>query len=193
MNIAELEDAISKTKTPATKAVLEAELQKLKLQGQANQGDDVAKMLVALKETIDTAKRNGNAGSGVSKAEVEDMLKEVLNKNKIRLEDLDDTLRSSLTKSMRVGLNLTTSTYSGPAGVVPQSIYELPIFQKILSDAAAQNNVYLFGSAGSGKSFISEQIAKFLDYEFILLPCNQFTSPLEVLGGQTIDGYQFAG
>ena len=33
-------------------------------------------------------------------------------------------------------------------------------------------------------------MARFLDWELIEVSCNQFTSPLELIGGQTIDGYQ---
>jgi cobaltochelatase CobS len=65
-----------------------------------------------------------------------------------------------------------------------------PLTQMILTDLMARNNVYLYGGAGTGKTFMAEQIAKMLGWESITLNCNQFTSPLDILGGQTIDGYQ---
>jgi hypothetical protein len=39
-------------------------------------------------------------------------------------------------------------------------------------------------------TFISKEVAGLLDYHVITMNCNQFTSPLDILGGQTITGYQ---
>ena len=64
------------------------------------------------------------------------------------------------------------------------------IFEVILSDAEAGNNVYLYGGAGTGKTYISGQIADALNYKLITLNCNQFTGELQIVGGQTIEGYQ---
>jgi cobaltochelatase CobS len=50
--------------------------------------------------------------------------------------------------------------------------------------------VYLFGGAGTGKTYVTEQLADFLGYKYYEVNCNQFTSPLDLIGGQTIDGYQ---
>jgi cobaltochelatase CobS len=68
--------------------------------------------------------------------------------------------------------------------------FEDPLFQKLLSDFLARNNVYLFGGAGTGKTYIANEVAKFLGYRYIEVNCNQFTSPLDIVGGQTIEGYQ---
>jgi cobaltochelatase CobS len=68
--------------------------------------------------------------------------------------------------------------------------FERPLMQKIVSDMLARNNVYLYGGAGTGKTFIAGQLADILGYQLITVNCNQFTSSLDLLGGQTIDGYQ---
>lgn len=190
--IQELESQLATAKNQVVKDKLNAEIQKLKLQESASGGDDVAKMMLVLKDVLELSKRNVPKGvGGLDKAEVEALLKEALFKNKIRVEDLSDELRSYLTANMKVALSLTTNQFSGvSSGVVSKNTYEMPLFQKILSDAVSMNNIYLFGGAGTGKTFIAEELATFLGYEFILLPCNQYTSPLEILGGQTIDGYQ---
>ena len=39
-------------------------------------------------------------------------------------------------------------------------------------------------------TFIAGEIAKKVNYKLITLNCNQFTSPLDIVGGQTIDGYK---
>jgi cobaltochelatase CobS len=68
--------------------------------------------------------------------------------------------------------------------------YKRPIIQKMLSDVLARNNVYLYGGAGTGKTFSANTIKKILGWNLITVNCNQFTSALELIGGQTIDGYQ---
>jgi cobaltochelatase CobS len=50
--------------------------------------------------------------------------------------------------------------------------------------------VYLYGPAGTGKTYIAKEVAEAVGYATITINCNQFTAPLEIIGGQTIDGYQ---
>lgn len=64
------------------------------------------------------------------------------------------------------------------------------LYWVVICDALAGNNVYLYGSAGTGKSYMAKQIASHFQYKLITINCNQFTSPLEIIGGQTIEGYQ---
>jgi cobaltochelatase CobS len=65
-----------------------------------------------------------------------------------------------------------------------------PLTQLILSDVVAKNNVYLYGGAGTGKTYTAGEIAGLLGWKLVEVNCNQFTSPLDLLGGQTISGYQ---
>ena len=46
------------------------------------------------------------------------------------------------------------------------------------------------GPAGTGKTYFAEQLGKLLGWAVITLNCNQYTSPLDILGGQTTEGYQ---
>ena len=53
----------------------------------------------------------------------------------------------------------------------------------------------MYGAAGTGKSFRAGQIQDILQsegssWDLIEVNCNQFTSPLDLIGGQTIEGYQ---
>jgi len=196
----ELNKVISTTGNPEIKAMAEAELQKLDLIDKAAQGDDLSVALLALKDVIDAYKQQtqpvAGGGAGVSKEEIEKLLEEALAgrdmlKGKVTLDDLDPELRAKLTSQVKVELSLQTPTSlitSRSATMLDK--FERPLFQKILSDFLARNNVYLFGGAGTGKTFMAKDISNFLGYTLVTVNCNQFTSSLDLLGGQTITGYQ---
>jgi len=65
-----------------------------------------------------------------------------------------------------------------------------PLTQLMLSDVAANNNCYLYGGAGTGKTYSASELARLIGWGLVEVNCNQFTSPLDLLGGQTISGYQ---
>jgi cobaltochelatase CobS len=195
----ELENDLASTQNPRYKDLISAKIQKLKMLEKSATGDNVATMLLALKDVLDSTVskpvNSGGGGASISKQEVENLLKDAIRTNKIKLQDLDDSLRTALTSAMKVNLVLTTNNFqsqisSNKSAVVDKALVETKLFQKLLSDIKAMNNIYLFGGAGTGKTFLAGKMAKYLDYEYIELTCNQFTSPIDILGGQTIDGYQ---
>jgi len=78
-------------------------------------------------------------------------------------------------------------------------VEQIPEFVKILDDLTVGNNVFLVGAAGTGKTTLGEKVAysffgraeddkKALPYTVI--NCNQWTSPIDLIGGQTIEGYK---
>lgn len=76
---------------------------------------------------------------------------------------------------------------------------QIPDFLKIVDDLMVGNNVFLVGSAGTGKSTLGEKVAYALagrqeddgkPLPYNLINCNQWTSPIDIIGGQTIEGYK---
>jgi cobaltochelatase CobS len=123
-------------------------------------------------------------------ADIRKAVNEELNLRKITESDLSPSLLALLHSTRKVQLTINkmfgiTTTSSASASTLNR-----PLTQLILSDVMARNNTYLYGGAGTGKTFIAEEIAQLLGWTTILLNCNQFTSPLDILGGQTIEGYQ---
>jgi flagellar biosynthesis GTPase FlhF len=179
---------------PALKQLAEAKLNNLELLEKSAQGDKTAPLLLTLLagiEKMQPVTLAGGVGSAISKDEVEKLVSDALKKGKIKYDDLSDELKNKLNGMIKVTLNLTTNSYTAnvSSGLTVEEVND-PLFQKMISDVVAQNNIYLFGAAGTGKTFTSEKLAKFLGWNFVEVNCNQFTSPLDLVGGQTIDGYQ---
>jgi len=62
---------------------------------------------------------------------------------------------------------------------------------KVVSDLLEGNNVFLVGKAGTGKTFLAEAIGKYImGQPTFTINCSQWTSPIQIMGGQTIKGYQ---
>lgn len=69
-------------------------------------------------------------------------------------------------------------------------IYSIDV-GKVLTDLIQGNNVYLYGFAGTGKTFLAEAIAKYeVGQKPYTIICNQWTSPSTIIGGNTIDGWK---
>ena len=188
--ITDLENKIANTTSEKTNNILKAELQKLKLQESASGGNEVSKAILLMKDVLESTKRNVAPSGSLTKDEAKKLVDDFLSSVKITKDNLDDELKAYLTSNVKVQLQLYTSNFSAPGGTVKEADYSRPLFQKILTDLVAKNNVYLYGGAGTGKTYIASQIAEFMDWNYIELSCNQFTSQLDILGGQTVEGYQ---
>lgn len=155
---------------------------------QLGTGDDEA----GLSATLDVLKKlleKKVGGAQISMADIRRAVNEELAIRKINMSDLSPDLLQFLNSTRAVTFTLKMMNVSTTTDTTDEILSRV-LTQKILSDVMARNNVYLYGGAGTGKTFIAEEIGRLLGWEVITLNCNQFTSPLDILGGQTIDGYQ---
>jgi len=105
----------------------------------------------------------------------------------VGLENLSEPLKAFIQQNQQVEIKLpdfkNVHTTSKDAG-------SIPAFLKIVDDVMVGNNVFLVGEAGTGKTYLAESISKALDRPHITINCNQWTSPREIIGGETIEGYK---
>jgi MoxR-like ATPase len=128
---------------------------------------------------------------GLSEAEVRQIAQTVFATSKISKGQLDDELLEYIdaTRKMVVQVSMTTAGQTITTSTKMQG-GNRALFYVMMSDFGAGNNVYLYGPAGTGKTFMAKIIAEAVGYKVITINCNQYTSPIEIIGGQTIDGYQ---
>lgn len=150
----------------------------------APQSDD--DFLNAMMATLSTFMAAGE-NSGVDSPAVRAMIKEYLQQDKVKLDELDKSVLEEIKKNQTVILDIPAF---GKKIEISQRLSKIPNFFEIIDDVLAGNNVYLIGEAGGGKTFIAETIAQTLQREYVTLNCSQYTSPLEILGGQSIEGFK---
>lgn len=126
-------------------------------------------------------------GSGVDSASVMAIIDNYRKLNKIKLDELDSEILEEIKKNQTILLLIPE--FSKPIEINKATAL-IPNFFDIIDDIMAGNNVYLIGEAGGGKTYTAEQVAKTLKREYVTLNCSQYTSPLEILGGQSVDGFK---
>ena len=133
-----------------------------------------------IKELLDQL---GEDQQAVSAEQVEIIVKNILENRKICFEDLCEDLTKAISETRNVKVHIpkmNTNSFKD----------ETPNLLKIIDDIVLGNNVMLIGGAGTGKTFLAEKVASVMGLDVEVINCNQFTSPIEINGGQTIEGYQ---
>lgn len=171
--------------TPSERTIFEGQLNKLKgLPAGASGTAGIIEPLQVLSQML-------QAQVGLSEAEVRQIAQTVFATSKISKGQLDDELLEYIdaTRKMVVQVSMTTAGQTITTASAMQG-GNRALFYVMMSDFGAGNNVYLYGPAGTGKTFMAKIIAEAVGYKVITINCNQYTSPIEIIGGQTIDGYQ---
>lgn len=119
----------------------------------------------------------------VSAEQIEAIVENLLKKRKVCFEDLCDDLVKAVKDTVNIKVHI-------PDFNTKSFKEDIPNILKIIDDIALGNNVMLIGGAGTGKTFLAEKVASILGLATETINCNQFTSPIEINGGQTIEGYQ---
>jgi len=146
------------------------------------QDPDAQAILDALNKAISKGFTSG--------VDVRKEIEEVLKARKINENDLSDSLRALIQSSRKIELTITQLNAQPKVTSTTDAFLQKPLTQMLLSDMRARNNSYLYGAAGTGKTYMAEEIANLLGWTLITVNCSQYTSPLDILGGQTIEGYQ---
>ena len=151
------------------------------------EGDEVAQKMIQLSQLLSMQ----SMGADIDEDEVRRIVRDEIQTDKITLSDLDDTVKSLFkAQPTTITLNIKQGASTRVVKKTLSDVESRPLVQKLLSDVLARNNSYLYGGAGTGKTFMANTVKKILDWDLIVINCNQFTSALELIGGQTIDGYQ---
>ena len=119
----------------------------------------------------------------VSPEQVEAIVANILKNRKVCFDDLCKEVVDLIKTTTNIKVHipkLNTKTFKN----------DIPNLLKIIDDVVLGNNVMLIGGAGTGKTFLAEKVASVIGLETEVINCNQFTSPIEINGGQTIEGYQ---
>jgi len=181
--IQELEN-LANSSDPIIADIARKELEQLNSRDKVAVSKDFTDLVNEINELIRVAS-SGGSGGAFDEAEVNKLITQRLKKYKVGLDQLSDSVKEQINKTSSVQV----VNYEG-VSVTFTGGEQRRLFDVLLSDSEANNNVYLYGGAGTGKTFIAGMIAKALNYKLITLNCNQFTSPLDIVGGQTIEGYQ---
>jgi len=169
---------------PLVADIARQELDKIEARQKVSVDKDFADVVNEINELIRVSSQGVGMG-GFNEAEANKLITQRLKKFKIGLDQLSEPVKEQIGKTSSVQI----INFEGVA-MTMKGGEQRRLFDVILSDVEANNNVYLYGGAGTGKSFMAGLIAKALNYKLITLNCNQFTSPLDIVGGQTIEGYQ---
>ncbi len=146
--------------------------------------DEVVDSFTKLFEAI----KNQTGGSAPDEATMKEAMKELLKDTKISFSNLDNDLKKQVSSQPHV------IQYQLPGKKEPGAFQkpDIPVFQSIVDDLVMGHVVMLIGGAGTGKTYMAENLLakQALGRQHITINCSQWTSPTEIIGGQTMDGYQ---
>lgn len=180
--IEDLEQLVLNAPDDTVRRIAQEQLDRVKERQKINVDKDFSGVITAINSLIE---KTYNSSTAMSSQQIDEAIAERLKKLKINQANLSSELKELIGQTKTTVIQINEIKVSSSSGTKGRRLEDV-----LLSDAEAQNNVYLFGESGTGKTFIASIIADKLNYKLITLNCNQFTSPLDIIGGQTIEGYK---
>jgi MoxR-like ATPase len=180
--IEDLEQLVLNAPDDTVRRIAQEQLDRVKERQKINVDKDFSGVITAINSLIE---KTYNSSTAMSSQQIDEAIAERLKKLKINQANLSSELKELIGQTKTTVIQINEIKVSSSSGTRGRRLEDV-----LLSDAEAQNNVYLFGEAGTGKTYIAGIIADKLNYKLITLNCNQFTSPLDIIGGQTIEGYK---
>jgi hypothetical protein len=133
--------------------------------------------------------------------QIQKLIEEEVKKRKIDFDNLNQDLKEIImTKQSTPSGGGNAPAPKNPMDSMPKNktqddnLVIDDIFQKVFDDLMVNNNVYLYGKAGTGKTELAKAVARYMNVgekdKYYILNCSQWTSPMQIIGGFSIRGYQ---
>lgn len=150
--------------------------------------DEGTSIVKEFKELFQSLRQQQSIPSqNIDENKLKEVFDEMFKDRSIKLEDLSPELLKLIQQTKIIKYELPESD----KGKAPKPTKLRDISIKIIDDLRIGNNVLMIGGAGTGKTFLAKQIANEVWGKTPkVINCSQWTSPTEIIGGFTIDGYQ---
>lgn len=170
--------------TPAASAAPAGAAPTPPMKGRAGSSKDI--LLQKMEEALKAAPAGGGS---VDESKLMDLIKREVEAMgaSISFEKMKPLIEEFLQSAREIEISVPTY---GVTVKLKQDDTIIPNFFKVIDDMLVGNNVYLIGEAGTGKTFLAERVAKALQRDQYTINCSQYTTPIDIIGGETISGFK---